>query len=67
MFTPEDIMWASEIAKLAGVKVETIRGSRWKKKSRFPLLKRGKKLYAIRSEVCKWVKGEGCDAQVTNG
>jgi len=58
MFTSKEIMWVDEIAQFAGVTVGTVRGNRWKKQSRFPLKKRGKKLFAIRGEAYKWLKGE---------
>ena len=67
MFTSDDIMWAPEIAQFAGVKVETIRGSRWKKKSRFPLRKQGKKLFAFRIEAQKWLQDAACNGQMLNG
>jgi len=52
----EEVLLVEDIAEILHIKTNTIHGRRWQEKSRCPLIKHGKRLYAIPDEFWKWFR-----------
>ena len=52
-----DIIFILEMAEMLGVSKATLHRKSWRQKTGCPIIKRGKKLFAIRNEFEKWLKG----------
>jgi hypothetical protein len=50
----QDLLTVPQIAAILKIKENTIHGRRWQKLSGCPLVKIGKRLYAIAAEFWKW-------------
>jgi hypothetical protein len=52
----EEVLTVEQIAEILRITRNTVQSTRWKQRSRCPLLKRGKRLYAISADFWKWFR-----------
>ncbi len=50
----KEVLKVEDIAQILGIEENTIHSRRWQEKSGCPLIKIGKRLYAIASEFWRW-------------
>jgi hypothetical protein len=50
----KEVLTVEDIAKILGIEENTIHSRRWQGKSNCPLIKIGKRLYAIAGEFWRW-------------
>ena len=55
--TPQDVLTVEGVAELLQITINTIQRKSWREKTGCPLRKKGRRLYAIRSEITNWIKG----------
>ena len=60
----DDLMIVEEMAQILRVKPETFHSRKWQLRSGCPLFRRGRRLFAVRSEFWKWLRAEEKDGQV---
>ena len=53
----DDVMFVDEMAEMLGINKNTLQRRAWRAKTGCPLRKIGKRLFALRSEFEKWLKG----------
>lgn len=56
--TSTDILMVADIAQILRISQNTIHSRRWQEKSRCPLYKKGKRLYAIATEFWRWFRSD---------
>mgnify|MGYP001577763620 CR=1 FL=1 len=59
MDTDKEILTAEDIANLLHIAPNTIHSERWKKRSKCPIVKHGKRLLATKEDFWKWFKQQG--------
>jgi len=52
----KEVMRVEDVSRVLGVTPNTIRSMRWRKSSKCPIIKRGKRLYVIAEDFWKWFK-----------
>ncbi len=52
----KETLTVEELAKILHVTPNTIQSRRWQKRSKCPLYRRGKRIFAISSEFWNWFK-----------
>jgi len=55
----EQLLTAEEIAAILKISLNTVHNHEWQKRNRCPLIKIGKRRYAMESTFWKWVEGRG--------
>src|SRR5437762_1567642 len=51
-----EVLTVEQISQILRVSRNTIQSTRWKQSSRCPLIKRGKRIYAVSTDFWKWFR-----------
>ena len=54
--SPQDIITSEEIANVLHVKTTTLYDYRWRKQSKCPLFKQGRRLFSFKPDFDRWYK-----------
>lgn len=65
--TADQLLTSDEIAGILKISLNTVHNREWQKRNKCPLMKIGRRTYALESDFWKWVRERGMNGDEQNG